>query len=214
MPRRHGHGRGRCPRRARSSPSGRLRRASCTASPTATSRRSSASSSTGRGRVASRSSAPARGRSTFPSYHAVTPEHVWDHYGLTAEQVVRGRLQRAHVHVLPRRDEVGDRDGGRLQRDGLEPQDRRASRSRPAAPLTSPRVCVPVDAGGALSRGGTVEVVSSLERDGTPVADDLRWGVFVTFDPGSESASRRLADYGVAHRPVRPLRLPSTARTT
>ena len=67
--------------------------------------------------------------------------------------------------------------------------------------LTSPRVCVPAEAGGTLSRAGTVEVVSSLERDGTPVAGDLRWGVFVTFDPGSESASRRLADYGVQTDP-------------
>ncbi len=43
-----------------------------------------------------------------------------------------------------------------------------------------PHVCSPHSDGGQLSRTGTVEVVSSLERDGRVVHDHLRHGFFVT----------------------------------
>ena len=36
--------------------------------------------------------------------------------------------------------------------------------------------------GGLLHHKGQVEVVSSLERDGRPVARDLRWGVYVVLE--------------------------------
>jgi predicted homoserine dehydrogenase-like protein len=42
-----------------------------------------------------------------------------------------------------------------------------------------------------------VEVVSSLARDGGPVARDLRWGVYVVFEAGSDYVSRSLGEYGV-----------------
>jgi predicted homoserine dehydrogenase-like protein len=45
-------------------------------------------------------------------------------------------------------------------------------------------------------------VVSCLERDGTAVARDLRWGVFVVFSvgygPGADYAARCFAEYGMA----------------
>src|SRR5207253_6346283 len=44
---------------------------------------------------------------------------------------------------------------------------------------------------------GTVEVVSSVERDGRPVPGDLRWGVYVTFEAGSDYVRRCFAEYGV-----------------
>jgi predicted homoserine dehydrogenase-like protein len=62
-------------------------------------------------------------------------------------------------------------------------------------------VCVPEADGGVLDRPATVEVVSSLERDGTPVADDLRWGVFVTFSAASSYAASCFREYGVPTDP-------------
>jgi predicted homoserine dehydrogenase-like protein len=55
----------------------------------------------------------------------------------------------------------------------------------------------PTSAGGMLPVAGTVEVVSSVERDGTPIADDLRWGVYVTFAAGSDFVARCFRDYGL-----------------
>jgi len=44
-------------------------------------------------------------------------------------------------------------------------------------------------------------VVSSLHRDGSPVADDLRWGVYVVFEAPNDYAMRCFAEYGVATDP-------------
>src|SRR3546814_7924896 len=43
-----------------------------------------------------------------------------------------------------------------------------------------------------------VEVVSSLQRDGSPVARDLRWGVYVVFEAPSDYARRCFKEYGLA----------------
>ena len=50
----------------------------------------------------------------------------------------------------------------------------------------------------APERGDSVEVVSSLQRDGSPVERDLRWGVYVTFAAPSDYAARCFGEYGVA----------------
>jgi predicted homoserine dehydrogenase-like protein len=60
-----------------------------------------------------------------------------------------------------------------------------------------PRVLKPAAEGGALHHKGTVEVVSSLERDGRPVFRDLRWGVYVTFEAPSDYVRRCFAEYGL-----------------
>jgi len=58
-------------------------------------------------------------------------------------------------------------------------------------------VCRPREDGGQLEHAGTVEVLSSLERDGRTVEGDLRWGVYVTFAAPSEYARRCFAEYGL-----------------
>ena len=59
------------------------------------------------------------------------------------------------------------------------------------------QICRPSQAGGVLSRSGTVEVVSSLHRDGRPVDRDLRWGVYVTFRAEHDYVRRCLQEYGI-----------------
>jgi predicted homoserine dehydrogenase-like protein len=75
----------------------------------------------------------------------------------------------------------------------------------PAAGLAFPpcgasrlaQVMIPAADGGVLDGAGTVEVASSVERDGGPIADDLRWGVYVTFAAGDDYVARCFRDYGV-----------------
>ena len=50
----------------------------------------------------------------------------------------------------------------------------------------------PAGDGGPLDRSGTLEVVSSLHPDGTPVAGDLRWGVYVTIARRRSLRRRRI----------------------
>jgi predicted homoserine dehydrogenase-like protein len=51
--------------------------------------------------------------------------------------------------------------------------------------------------GGVLHHKGQVEVVSSLQPDGTPVDYDIRFGVFVAFEGESDYIRRCFAEYGV-----------------
>jgi predicted homoserine dehydrogenase-like protein len=55
--------------------------------------------------------------------------------------------------------------------------------------------------GGSLAHSGTVEVVSSLQRDGSPVYRDLRWGVFVCFVAPDDYIRRCFAEYGLLTDP-------------
>jgi predicted homoserine dehydrogenase-like protein len=59
------------------------------------------------------------------------------------------------------------------------------------------RVLRPRDQGGELEFSGQVEVVSSLERDGRPVARDLRWGVYCVFEAPNDYSAGCFSQYGM-----------------
>ena len=54
---------------------------------------------------------------------------------------------------------------------------------------------------GALHHAGQVEVISSLHRDGAPVRNDLRWGVYVVFEAPNDYTVRCFKEYGVVTDP-------------
>src|SRR5580704_4005926 len=55
----------------------------------------------------------------------------------------------------------------------------------------------PKKLGGVLDGDGMVEVVSSLNRDGSPVPRDLRWGVYVVFRAENDYATACFKQYGL-----------------
>ena len=59
----------------------------------------------------------------------------------------------------------------------------------------------PKDEGGVLHHKGQVEVVSSLERDGTLIPYDIRFGVWVVFEGETEYIQRCFSEYGVKTDP-------------
>jgi len=59
----------------------------------------------------------------------------------------------------------------------------------------------PKGEGGSLHHKGQVEVVSSLEADGTPIDYDIRFGVWVVFEGESEYIRRCFSEYGVKTDP-------------
>ncbi|WP_018260891.1 NAD(P)H-dependent oxidoreductase [Methylobacterium sp. WSM2598] len=137
-----------------------------------------------------------KGTKYLPAYHASTPDTVWGHYGFTPEQVAAGdfnpqmfnsfldgtksALEMAAVANACRLDPGPD---------GLA--------FPPCGVDDLPSVLRPREAGGALPFAGTVEVVSSLERDGRPVFRDLRWGVYVVIEAPSDYVRRCFAEYGL-----------------
>jgi len=141
-----------------------------------------------------------KGTKYLPAYHAATPATVWDHYGLPPERVSAGGFNARMFTSFLDGTKSAIEMAAIANATGLDPQDDGLG-FPPCSAGRLAEVCVPREDGGVLTRSGTVEVVSSLERDGAPVPGDLRWGVYVTFAAGSDAAARNLADYGVQTSP-------------
>jgi predicted homoserine dehydrogenase-like protein len=135
-----------------------------------------------------------KGTKYLPEYHASTPETVWEHYGFTDEQVeqLNARMFNSFIDGTKSAIEMA----AVANATGLTPAPEGLG-FPPAGADDLAMVCRPRQDGGCLNHPGTVEVVSSLERDGRPVAHDLRWGVFVTFKAATDYVARCFSEYGL-----------------
>jgi predicted homoserine dehydrogenase-like protein len=131
-----------------------------------------------------------KGTKYLPAYHASTPETVWSHYGFSDQQVASGDFNARMFNSFLDGTKSAIEMAAVANGTGLKP--------RPEGLRFPPVGCD--DLAEALGPGsdGTVEVISSLERDGSPVARDLRWGVYVVFRAPTDYARRCFAEYGVA----------------
>ena len=140
--------------------------------------------------------AAGKGTKYLPSYHRVTPDDVWKHYGLTARQAAEAGMNAQMFNSFL--------DGTKsaiemaavanaccldVPSDGLLFPPCGAD---DLAHVLRPSVC-----GGVLDHDGMVEVVSSLERDGRPVFRDLRWGVYVVLKAPNKYAAACFSQYGL-----------------
>jgi predicted homoserine dehydrogenase-like protein len=140
--------------------------------------------------------AAGKGTKYLPAYHAVTPDDVWTHYGLTLEEARRGGMNpqmfnsfldgtKSAIEMAA----IANATGLAVPANGL---------GFPACGVDDlPHDLRATKAGGALEQDGMVEVVSSLERDGRPVFRDLRWGVYVVLKAPNEYARACLKEYGL-----------------
>jgi predicted homoserine dehydrogenase-like protein len=143
--------------------------------------------------------AAGKGTKYLPAYHASTPQTVWQHYGLTAEDAKLGGLNAQMFNSFLDGTKSAIEMAAVANATGLSAPDGLTFPSCGVDDLA--RVLRPADDGGVLVRRGQVEVVSSLERDGRPVFRDLRWGVYVTFAGGSEYVERCFKEYGLVTDP-------------
>jgi predicted homoserine dehydrogenase-like protein len=140
--------------------------------------------------------AAGKGTKYLPAYHAVTPEGVWAHYGLTPEEARAGGMNpqmfnsfldgtKSAIEMAA----IANATGLAVPEDGLG--------FPPCGVDDLPHVLRGKDAGGVLRQDGMVEVVSCLERDGRPVFRDLRWGVYVVLKAPNEYARICFREYGL-----------------
>ncbi len=140
--------------------------------------------------------AAGKGTKYLPEYRHSTPDTVWEHYGFTAEQITVGGFNAKMFNSFLDGTKSAIEMAAIANATGLVPQDE--GLGFPAvgvdrlADVLKPRL-----AGGVLTRSPTVEVVSSLNRDGSPVAGDLRWGVYVTFKAPTEYVKDCFSQYGL-----------------
>jgi predicted homoserine dehydrogenase-like protein len=142
-----------------------------------------------------------KGTKYLPAYHAVSPDQVWEHYGIAPEDAAAGGLDAKMFTSFLDGTKSAVEMAAICNATALTPQ-AEGLRFPPCATDCLASVCIPEEDGGALSRDGTVEVVSSLEPDGAPVPNDLRWGVYVTFAATSDYVARCFREYGLSTDPT------------
>src|SRR3977135_2772120 len=140
--------------------------------------------------------AAGKGTKYLPAYHDVTPDGVWQHYGLTAgeaqsagmnPQVFNSFLDgtKSAIEMAA----IANATGLDVPTEGLL--------FPPCGVDDLPHVMRPRAQGGVLDKSGVVEVVSSLERDGRGVFRDLRWGVYVVLEAPNDYAADCFRQYGL-----------------
>ena len=144
--------------------------------------------------------AAGRGHKWLPHFAQSTPETVWGHYGLTPEQARIGGLNPKMFNSFLDGSKPAIESTAVCNATGLvAPPDGLAY--PPASIDQIPAVCRPIAEGGVLHQKGQVEVISSLERDGTPIGYDIRFGVFVVFEGDTEYIRNCFNEYMVRTDP-------------
>ena len=138
-----------------------------------------------------------KGTKYLPEYHVSTPETVWPYYGLTSEQAANAGMNPKMFNSFLDRTKSAIEMAAVANATGLQPP-AGGLRFPPCGTESLAEVLKPIADGGLLDQKGTLEVVSSLHRDGSEVERDLRWGVYVTFDAPTDYAARCFTEYGLA----------------
>ena len=144
--------------------------------------------------------AAGKGTKYLPAYHVSTPDTVWGHYGLSAEQARLGGMNPQMFNSFLDGTKSAIEMAAVANATGLLPAESGLA-FPPCGVDDLPRLLKPRQEGGVLTHKGQVEVISSLERDGRPVFRDLRWGVYVTFEAPSDYVRRCFAEYGLVTDP-------------
>jgi predicted homoserine dehydrogenase-like protein len=140
--------------------------------------------------------AAGKGTKYLDGYHYVTPDDVWDHYGLTAEQAAAGGMNPQMFNSFLDGTKSAIEMAAVANASGLTPAP--DGLAFPACGVHDlPHVMRPRAEGGQLHHKGQVEVISSEERDGRHVTGDLRWGVYVVFEAPSEYVRACFDEYGL-----------------
>ena len=140
--------------------------------------------------------AAGKGTKYLPAYHAVTPDDVWSHYGLTPDEARAAGMNpqmfnsfldgtKSAIEMVA----IANACGLDVPTGGLA--------FPPCGVDDLAHVLRPRAVGGQLEKRGIAETVSSLERDGRPVFRDLRWGVYVVLEAPNDYAAACFRQYGL-----------------
>jgi predicted homoserine dehydrogenase-like protein len=144
--------------------------------------------------------AAGKGTLYMPEFHASTPDTVWGHYGLTPERAEKSGLNPKMFNSFLDGTKSGIEMAAVANATGLTPAP--GGLTFPACPVEKiASTLIPESNGGKLHHKGQVEVISSRGRKGKDIENDLRWGVYVTFEAPSDYVERCFADYGLITDP-------------
>jgi predicted homoserine dehydrogenase-like protein len=137
-----------------------------------------------------------KGTKFLPAYHDVTPDNVWQHYGLTRSEAQSAGMNPQMFNSFLDGTKSAIEMAAIANATGLDVPSH-GLQFPPSGVDDLPHVLRPRAQGGVLEKAGVVEVVSSLERDGRPVFRDLRWGVYVVLEAPNDYAADCFKQYGL-----------------
>jgi predicted homoserine dehydrogenase-like protein len=140
--------------------------------------------------------AAGKGTKYLPAYHDVTPDGVWQHYGLTSSEAQSGGMNPQMFNSFLDGTKSAIEMAAIANATGLDVP-ANGLLFPPCGVDDLPQVMRPRAHGGVLEKSGVVEVVSSIERDGRPVFRDLRWGVYVVLEAPNDYAADCFRQYGL-----------------
>ncbi len=140
--------------------------------------------------------AAGKGTKYLPAYHDVTPDGVWEHYGLSADEAKAAGMNSQMFNSFL------DGTKSAIEMSAIA---NACDLSVPESGLLFPpcgvddlaQTLCPRSEGGQLDGVGMVETISSLKRDGSPVFKDLRWGVYVVFKAPNTYSTDCFRQYGL-----------------
>ena len=141
--------------------------------------------------------AAGKGTKYLPVYHDSTPQTVWQHHGLSEEQVQTGDFNPRMFNSFLDETKSVIEMAAVANATGLAPPPDGLG-FPPAGVDDLANVCRPRQDGGELHDRGVVEVVSCLNRDGRSVTRDIRMDVYVTVAAASDHVRTCFPEYGLA----------------
>ena len=141
--------------------------------------------------------AAGKGTKYLPAYHNMTPDTVWDIFGISPEAAAAGGMNPKMFNSFMDGTKSGIEMAAVANATGLTPAPDGLA-FPPCDVDRLPQVLRPKTEGGWLHHKGQVEVVSSQERDGSDIARHLRWGVYVVFEAPGDYSARCFEEYGLA----------------
>lgn len=136
--------------------------------------------------------AAGKGTRYLPSFHASTPDDVWKNRGVNPEDAKKGGMNAQMFNSFIDGTKAAIEMAAVANATGLTP-----APAGLAFPPAAADALVDVLNEKTLHHRGQVEVVSSVERDGSVIPGNLRWGVYVVFSAPNEYAMRCFREYGV-----------------
>ncbi|MDS1135163.1 NAD(P)H-dependent oxidoreductase [Nitratireductor indicus] len=136
--------------------------------------------------------AAGKGTKYLPIFHTSTPDTVWHYRGVDPEDARKGGMNAQMFNSFIDGTKSGIEMAAVANATGLAPAPD-GLRFPPASAEKLAQVLSEKN----LHHRGQVEVVSSVERDGSTVPNNLRWGVYVVFAAPNAYTERCFREYGV-----------------
>ncbi len=137
-----------------------------------------------------------KGTRYHPSFHASTPETVWENFAIAPEIAARGGMNPKMFNSFIDGSKSGIEMTAVCNATGLTPPPTGLG-FPPASCDELAQICKPQADGGTLHHAGTVEVVSSLNRDMSAVEHHLQMGTYVVIEAGHEYVRHCLEEYNM-----------------